>query len=534
MLIKRLPSGLENAEALIKRRDKAAANKELWRDTYREAQEYSMPQRETFSWYSPGQRKNQELYDSTGQDCTYLAANNMQALLCPAWKPWSALAPGSEVTKEEAEDPDTIELLQEATGVLFSHINHSNFSTVIPEAMLDLMIGTCAISIDEGEGDQAFVFDAIPLSIIEIEEGPNGTVETTWMQRMPLGRNLVRMYRGLTEKDLPEMLRARIRKKPDDEVKIIQGYVYDPKTRHYFGLVIELQSKAIIWRYDYGDTKPMVVARASVVSGETYGRGRVMMALPDIKTLDRMQEFVLRHSALQVAPPLTAVTDGVFNPYTASLTPNTVLPVASNDNGNPTIRVLEMGGNFSITEAMMDKLEQRVRRILLADTMSEAGPIKSATEIAIGDRNRMWNMGAEFGRIQAELLAPIVARCVWILKKRGKMPPLKVNGRQVTLKYVSPLARAQDQEDLLALQQALEISTSVAAIAGEAGQMAMMASWKIEEFPAWIAKRTGLDASLVRSKEEKKEMAKKAEKTMQDQQPTAPPAAAPTPIRKVA
>lgn len=532
MLIKKLPTGLENPDALMKRRDKAAANKELWRDTYREAQEYTMPQRETFSWYSPGQRKNQELYDSTGQDCTYLAANNMQALLCPSWKNFASLSPGGEVPKEEAEDPDVIEKLQEASNILFTHINHSNFSTVIPEALLDIMIGTCAITIDEGDGDQVLVFDAIPLSIIEIEEGPNGTVETTWMMRQPLGRNLVRMYRGLTEKDLPEMLRARIKKKPDDEVKIIQGFVFDPKTKHYFGVVIELQTKAIIWRYDYGDTKPMVVARASVVSGETYGRGRVMMALPDIKTLDRMQEFVLRHAALQVAPPLTAVSDGVFNPYTAQLTPNTVLPVASNDNGNPTVRVLEMGGNFGITEAMMDKLEQRIRRILLADTMSEAGPIKSATEIAIGDRNRLWNMGAEFGRIQSELLAPMIARCVWILKKRGKMPDIKVNGREVTLRYVSPLARAQDQEDLLALQQALELSAAVANVAGEAGMAAMAAAWKLEEFPAWITKRTGLDASLVRSKDEMKAMAEKAKKMMEQEQPAAAPPAAP--LRKVA
>lgn len=531
-LIKKLPSGLENAEALTKRRDKAAERKEMWRDTYREAQEYTMPQRETFSMYSPGQRKNQELYDSTGQDCTYLAANNMQALVCPSWKQWSNLAPGGEVPKEEAEDPDVLERLQEETGKLFHHINHSNFSTVIPEALLDIMIGTCAVSVDEGDDDQVLVFDAIPISILELEEGPNGTIETCWMMRKPLGRNLVRTFKGLTEKDLPELLRARIKRKPDDEVQVVQGYVYDPRTRHYFGVAIELQSKAIIWRFDYGDTKPIVVARASVISGEVYGRGRVMMALPDIKTLDRMQEFVLRHSALQVAPPMTAVSDGVFNPYTAQLTPNTVMPVMSNDNSNPTIRVLEMGGNFAITDAMMEKLEARIRRVLLADTMSETGPIKTATEISIGDRNRLWNMGAEFGRIQAELLAPLIARCVAILTRRGKMSPVKVNGRQVTLKYVSPLARAQDQEDLLALQQALELSAQVTAVAGEAGAAVMAAAWKLEEFPAWITKRTGLDASLVRSAAERKQLAEQAKKMQQQQEPMAAPAA--TPMRSAA
>lgn len=214
---------------------------------------------------------------------------------------------------------------------------------------------------------------------------------------------------------------------------------------------------------------------------------------------------------------MTGVSDGVLNPYTAQLVPNSIIPVASNDNGNPSLRVLEMGGNFVITDAIMDNLRQNVRRMLLGDTMSEAGPIKSATEIAIGDRNRLWNMGAEFGRIQAELLAPIVSRCVWILQKRGKLPKIKVDGKMVTLKYVSPLARAQDQEDLLALGQALELGTAAANAGGEAGMAAMAMAWKFEALPAWITKRTGLDASLVRSEDEQAELKKNIQAVAQQQ-----------------
>jgi hypothetical protein len=264
-----------------------------------------------------------------------------------------------------------------------------------------------------------------------------------------------------------------------------------------------------------------------VISGEIYGRGRVMIALPDIKTLNVMQEFVLRHSALQVAPPYTAVSDGVLNPYTAQLQPASVIPVASNDNGNPSIRVLDFGGNFQITDVIMDNLRTNVRRMLLGETMSD-GPIKSATEIAISDRNRLWNMGAEFGRIQAELLAPIIARCVWILQKRGKMPKLKVDGKMVTLKYVSPLARAQDQEDLIALNQTLELGAAAAAVAGPAGQAAMALAFKLEKLPAFITKRTGLDASLVRSDEEQEQAKKQAMAAMESQQAPPDPGASAT------
>lgn len=537
-LIKKLPRDLENGAALIKRREKAQTLKEMWRDIYQECYEYAMPQRETFSWYAPGQKKNRHLYDSTGQTATYIAANNMQALLCPSWKHWSALSPGGDIDPEEAENPEIIDGLQEATATVFHYLNHSNFSTVIPEVFLDLMVGTGAIDVDEGEPDNPIVCDAIPLSVIELEEGPNGRIETTFMRRCPLARNLLRMYRGLTEGDLPDDVKRQIDKKPDTEVPLIQCLVYYPEDRHYYGVVVLEASKKIVWRFDYEESSPRIVGRASVISGEIYGRGRVMAALPDIKTLNTMQEFVLRHSAMQAAGIYTGVADGVFNPYTAQLVPNTVIPVKSNETANPSLRALETGQNFLITNEIMQQLRESVRLVLMGQRRSDTR-IHSATEVAIDDRNRLWDMGAEFGRIQSEILAPVIARVVFILQRMGKLPAIKVDGKQVTLKYVSPLARAQDQEDLLALSQSLELSGVAAASAGEAGSAAMAIGWKFEQLPAWLAKRTGLDADLVRTEAERKDVIDKAaaaaQMAQQGAQPGAAPAAAPRPpMRAVA
>ena len=42
------------------------------------------------------------------------------------------------------------------------------------------------------------------------------------------------------------------------------------------------------------------------------------------------------------------------------------------------------------------------------------------------------------------------------LAKQGKIPPIKVDGREVTIKHTSPLSRAQDQEDLMAYDMLME------------------------------------------------------------------------------
>lgn len=489
MLLTHLPPHLEDATILLRRRDAAKTKKELWRSTYSDAYRYAMPSRETFTWQAEGQNKQRQLYDSTLQEATYTAANTLHALLFPPWTRWMEFAPGGAIPEDELTD-EIREGLQRATKTFFDFLNTSNFDTVIGEAALDLMVGTAAIDFDEGDDDQPFKFCSLPLSAIEIEEGPDGTVETVWMCRKPKARDVVRLYEGMNEFDLSPGLAEAAIMTPDKEVEVVQGTIYDPMTKSYFGVAIDVAAKHIMWRYSYGASCPTIVARAMKVAGETYGRGRVLLALADAKTLDRMQEFVLRHAALQVAPPLTGVSDGVFNPYTASLAPNTVIPVASNDNGAPSLRPLELGGNFQITEMLMSSLRERVRRIMLGPEPSE-GAVKSATEISISDRNRLWAMNGEYTRIQSELLAKIVSRGVFILQKKGLMPKFKVNGRQVAIVYTSPFSKSQNEEDVMGLQQALMI-------AGALGPEMMQMGIKVEDIPAWVFRKRGVDEALIR------------------------------------
>jgi len=498
--VDQLPTDLENGEAIIKRREKAAKRKELWRSLYRDCYQYAMPARETFDWGdTPGQFKNNVLYDSTLQEATYTAANTMVALLFPNWQRWAKFAPGGEILPEQI-DTEMLKTLQDITEIFFDFLNNSNFPQVSNEFALDLQIGTAALRFDEGPSNEnPFVFSATPLAALELEEGPNGAIETVFMLRKPLGRNLARMYDGMEVFDLPMALQDRIREKPDEEVEVIQATIFEPDSKRYFGVVVWVENKTIIWRYDYGESSPDIVARASKVAGEIFGRGRVTLALSDARTLNKMQEFVLRHSAQQVAPPMTGVSDGVLNPYTAVLAPNTILPVGSNARNNPSLAVMDFGGNFAITDALMEGLRERIRRTLLGPEPSE-GPVKSATEVNISDRNRLWAMGGEYGRVQVEFLFKVAARGINILQSRGLVPKFKVDGREVAVKFVSPFARSQDVEDLLALERTLNL-TSLLQGTTELGL-------KIEEIPAWVAKKTGLDQALVNTEKERAQIKK--------------------------
>lgn len=515
MLLSKLPSGLENVEALLKRRKAAEVKKNLWRSLYRDAYLYAMPSRETFTWHTEGQYRNNRLFDSTLQEATYTAANTLCALLFPSWVEWVQLSPGGSITVDQLEaNPSILAGLQKATKQFFAYLNASNFNTVISEAALDLQVGTAALSFDEGDSDNPFVFQAIPTSILELEEGPNGTIETTWQERDPEARNLLRLYPGLEIFDLSEQTQKAITDEPEKKIKIVQGEIYDPKTKKYFGVAIDTAGPTIIWRYDYDKSNPTIVARASKTAGETYGRGRVLLALADARTLDRMQEFVLTQAALQVAPPMTGVSDGVLNPYTASLTPNTIIPVASNADNSPSLRPLEIGGNFNITEQMMKDLRERVRRTMLGPEPTE-GPVKSATEISVADRNRLWAMNGEYTRIQAELLAKVVTRGVHILQKKGLIPKFKLDGKSVAVKYTSPFATTQNADDLIALQKTIQ---TLLGLGPQAGPAAISLGLKCKDIPAYVARLNGVPESLIMSDADRAELTQKGMQAMQGMQ----------------
>lgn len=510
MLLNKLPPQLENAQALLTRRLRAAERKELWRGIYTEAYKYAMPARETFTWMSPGQEKNTRLYDSTLQELTYEAANTLCALLFPSWMRWAELSPGGAIPKDNVP-VEVLAGLRKATETFFDFLNSSNFATVINETALDVMVGTGALAFDEGDNDKPFIFTSIPLSAIELEEGPDGSIETTFMLRKPAARNILRMYPGTQMWDLSSNAQDAINTNPDKEVEIVQCEIYDSDSKKYYGVALECATSNIFWRFEYGESCPNIVARATKAAGELYGRGRVLQALPDARTLDKMQEFVLRQAAMQIAPPMTGVSDGVMNPYTVTLAPNTVVPVASNDNTNPSLRALEVGGNFNLTEALMEGLRVRLRRAMLGPEGSTGQPL-SASEITIADRNRLWAMNGEFSRIQSELLVKIVQRGVFILQKKGLIPKFKIDGREVAVKFTSPFAKSQNAEDLMALQQTI-------ATIGSLGPALVGLSLKVDEIGEWTARKAGLDMALVRSPEEreqaKKEATEAAEAAMQ-------------------
>ena len=73
-------------------------------------------------------------------------------------------------------------------------------------------------------------------------------------------------------------------------------------------------------------------------------------------------------------------------------------------------------------------------------------------------------MGASVGRIQSELLGPIIDRVFYIMLRAGHFPPIPqaLQGENVRPRYKGVLARGQRGAEAQGIQQVLGIAASVA------------------------------------------------------------------------
>ena len=160
---------------------------------------------------------------------------------------------------------------------------------------------------------------------------------------------------------------------------------------------------------------------------------------------------------------------------------------------------------------MINDLRDGINKVLFAEPYGGMdSPTKTATEMAMRGQELVMDAGSAFSRLQTEFIEKIIRRATYILKKNGKIADFKVDGKEVTIKHTSPLARAQDQEDVMAVQQFMEM-------AGALGPEVFALGTKLEDMPGYIGQKLGIDQKLLRSEEERQELQQKAAEAMEEQ-----------------
>lgn len=504
-----VPKNLGDIKRLKDRCNNAFARDTKWQSILQDVYEFLLPQRDLFNEQAEGQRKDSRVFDSTAVNAIKEAASKLQENIAPIWSEWAQFDPGEEVLSQLEALGDSAgvtegqirENLQNISKIAFDHINRSNFSTQFYEAGLDLLIGTGTIRVDEGDGDDILVFSATPQNTVSFEEGPTGSIDSHWRKIKCKVKDLEYKWKGFKPS---ADVRRLIEIDPETMVVVKEGVVYDHKEREYHGVAWVSGEDSLSWHAELKEFSPWVTGRWTKVSGEIRGRGPGIDVLSDVRSLNKAKEFTLQKAAIDIAGMYLVTDDGVTNPYNIRIAPGVAIPVGSNDASNPSIVRMDTNANMQLSIFQIEQMQMDIKRAFFNDLRDPTGAVRSATEVAIEARELAKRIGSAFGRIQTEILKPILERVVFILQRRGIIQPIKLDGKEVKIKFTSPLAKTQDLEELLATQQAFEFTL------GTAGEQMAHLAFKTEDFGAYAGKKLGVAQELIRSDSEKAQQANKA------------------------
>lgn len=480
---------------LQKRYADAKGNWQNWRSIYDEAFAFTIPQKDPWpTELVEGVRKNIWVYDITAVTSARRLVSRLHSSLVPPGEEWFSLEAGDEVV-DPNEKKELNQILQIYTNVIFRALNDSNFDLVINELLQDLIIGTGAMQILEGKGKEIMRFKSVSLDVCYPEGDAFDDIETVWTDFWKVaGRDIHEIW---PKAKITENMRHQMAADPDVTFDFTEGVIFNNETRTYKLCVFVMETYEYILELET-PSSPWIVARWSKASNEVGGRGPVLDAMPTIRSLNRLVEDILRNVGLSTSPPWMAASDGVFNPWMFEIQPNKIIPISRQSMGDLPLQKLDVSGDIRTGTLEIQDLRQQIKDCLFDNPVRPVdAPEQTATEIMIRQQQFMEEIGPAFGRLSVELLPRIINRVIYILQRKGYLPnSLKVDGKNINIRYKSPLVRSASVQKIQNLQNYNTIMQSIV------GPELSLGSFNLQLIPQWLGDKLDVDETLIKSPNE--------------------------------
>jgi hypothetical protein len=493
-----VPADNKDLQRFMKRYQRAKAKRDLMAPLIDECYEFALPLRER-SYCSGGQLPSTDrLFDSTAPTALQDAASQMLDDVWPTDSKPFELKAGRDVPEDERMEVDRA--LSEVSAEIIESINNSNFRDAAHEALMDWGIASGFLLPEKGDATDPLRFRCLPLTEAIPDTGPFDTIDANFRPRTVLAGDLTVLWPGA---NLTEELRAMAQNRPDEKVEIIEGAERDWKVKGTetwrFKCVATKQNHELVsGTYGGWGSKPFIDFHFMRVAGEVLGRGPVMLALPDIKTLNLTKELILENGDLAISGAYQYDDDGVVNPDTVTIEPRSLIPRAPGSKG---LEAIKSASNFDVGELIVKDLQSGIRMVILGDDL---GPVKnspmSATEVLERTSNRARRRAGPYTRLITGLLFQTVRGTARILIDQGRIKLPRIDGRTVVFRPLSPITRAQAQDAVLRHDRWIELMNA------RFGQQMTGLTCKVEDYAVWLGNQLGVEPRLIRTRVEREKL----------------------------
>lgn len=499
---------------------------------YQEVVDFVLPDRSNVTRFAnPGERRGVTRYDTTAPESAEILAGNLASVLTPQGSPWVDLALANEKKNEIQRVRDW---LQRSTRTMLSSLQKSNFYLAMDELYLDL-VGFCtACPYTEMVGNRLH-YQVWPIREYVFTQGLDGRADAVYRDFKMTAAQVVARFR--THPGFKEFGESVVRamdanaKLVDQQkqVRIVHAIYprenYDPrkkgpKNMPIASCYINADDKVIITEGGYEEAPANVVRWRLTSDDDGWGRGPAHTAMPDIRSLNSLKRMWHRAAAKDLDPPLVVENKGVIG--SVRVVPNGITYVRR----EARFEYLTSGQRMDLAQFDLQALQQQVRSVFYSDHLRLPPPQSqpmTATELQLRWELMERLMGPTLGRLQVELLNPIIERTFGLLLRAGiiEQPPPEVMNEDINIEYTGPLARAQQMPEITAIERTYQMAANIAAATGDPSPFDML---NADEAVKRGAVLNGCPAGVLRDDDEiaqRRQAAAQQQQAMQDRQDVA-------------
>ena len=503
-------------QRLINRSDQIKANRGTWEQHWQEATWYVIPRKsDVTSKTIQGAKRHWRVHDSSPiQDNEEFAASLHGMLISPTSQ-WFKMQHMDDALNET---PAVREWFANVTKIMHRviHDERANFTSQVDEFFLDIgSVGTAKMDVDEGEKDTDphVTFKARHIGNFWIEENSKGIVDVTYTEIKYTKRQMEQEFPGMTFNQT--QLQAA-QEDPGHEFTVLHVVkpredrdpaISTPENMPIASIWVDKDTMEILKKSGFEEW-PTPVARWRKQASDTYGWSPAMNALPDIKQLNAMGRAQIRATEKLLDPPL----DVPHNGYVGKIRMGPGDVNFRNRIGNERIEPINMARDLPFHRDEMNDLRDSIKRSFFLDRLRVPEDPNMTLGQVIEIRNQALRvMSPMLGRIQTELLAPLLNRVFRILFRKGLFgdPPEEIeDGTETDIIYLSRLAQAQSANEAESIVQTLSLAADIINL-----DPTVLDNVDMDESFLIIARTTGWPVRAMRQQEDGKN-GKKGVKTL--------------------
>lgn len=416
--------------------------------------------------YTPsvGEKRMSKVYDSTAIHANELLSSGLFSLLTSSAGKWFDVRP---MDWRLSQIKAVQEYLSTVSRIMFHEINRpsAGFATAMHECYLGYgAFGNLVVFVEEILEKDSLLFQSLPLYECYFVQNQYSLVDTLYRKYDRTVEQLVKKFgkENLSVKTQELVRDNKLDKKiecvhailPRETINILSSKAVD---KPFASLYIESKEKHLLHEGGF-DELPFMAARFYKESFETYGRGPGTTTLPDVKMLMRVAQVTIRAAQKSTDPPLLLPDSGFLKPLRT--TPGGLNFYRKGRINLKTDIDIIPTGNPGLGIEYSELLHKRIREAFFVDQLQlHEGPQMTATEVMQRTEEKLRLMGPLLGRIQLELLGPMIKRVHGLLQRAGKFPepPMDLSEQRLQIIYTSPMARAQEQVEANGLMRTLGV-----------------------------------------------------------------------------